>query len=226
MAPIKVIGAAFGRSGTESLRFALDILGYNTHHLKCFFTDPNLDCNGFYDAYLNREEADWDRLFEGYDAATDFSASTFYYDLYKKYPDTKVILTVRSADSWYTSVKNTIFRTAKELPDPKEGTKQFDILRLCKAVCLDGKTFNPEFFLKEEEIKQVYRDHIEEVKKNIPEDQLLVVELGEGWERICKFLGKDVPDVPYPKSNSTAEFIDFFLNKNRPVDIIPVSTKS
>ncbi|KAI9272390.1 P-loop containing nucleoside triphosphate hydrolase protein [Helicostylum pulchrum] len=226
MAPIKVIGAAYGRTGTESLRYALDILGYNTHHMKCFFTDPNLDCDGFYNACHNREEADWDKLLADYDALTDFSAATFYYDLYKKYPDAKVILSVRPVDSWYTSVKNTIFRTIEELPDPEEGSKQFDILRLCKTVCLDGKLFNPESFLKEEEIKQMYRDHIEEVKKNIPEDQLLVVELGEGWERMCKFLGKDVPDVPYPKSNSTAQFIDYFLSQNRPVDIIPLLTKS
>lgn len=189
--------------------------------MKCFFSDPNLDCKGFYDAYQHRVEADWDKLLLDYDAATDFSAASFYYDLYKKYPDAKVILTVRSADSWYTSVKNTIFRTVQELPEPLEGSKQFDILRLCKRVCLDGKLFNPVTFLDEDDIKQMYRDHIEDVKKKIPEDQLLVVELGEGWERICKFLGKDVPDVPYPKSNSTAEFIEFFLNGNRPLNIVP-----
>lgn len=189
--------------------------------MKCFLTDPSMDCNGFYNAYHNREEADWDQLFEGYDAVTDFSAATFYYDLYKKYPDAKVILTVRSADSWYTSIKNTTFWTAKEFPIPDEGTRAFDVARLCKTICLDGKIFDPESFLQEEKIKQLYRDHIEDVKKSIPEDQLLVVELGEGWERICKFLGKDVPDVPYPRSNSTTEFVNFFLNRERTAGVAP-----
>ncbi|GAA5795579.1 P-loop containing nucleoside triphosphate hydrolase protein [Helicostylum pulchrum] len=226
MAPIKVICAGFGRTGTESLRYALNILGYTTHHMKCFFTDPNLDYNGFYHAYKHRDEADWDKLLADYDAVTDFSAATFYYDLHKKYPDAKVILNVRSADSWYNSVKNTLFQTITQLPIPEEGTKQFDILRLCSMVCLDGRVFNPEYFLKEEEIKQLYRDHIEEVKRNIPKEQLLVFELGEGWERVCKFLGKDVPDVPYPKTNTVAEFIDFYLNENRSVSVVPSLAKS
>ncbi|GAA5795576.1 hypothetical protein HPULCUR_000937 [Helicostylum pulchrum] len=160
MAPFKVIGAGFGRTGTESLRFALDILGYNTHHMKCFFNDLSMDCNGFYDAYYNREEADWDRLFEGYDAVTNFSV-TFYYDLYKKYLDAKVTLTVRSDDSWYTFIKNTTFWAAKEFPKPQEGTREFDVLSL---------TQNGLF----------RRDHIEGVKNSIPKDQLLVVELDEG----------------------------------------------
>lgn len=118
--------------------------------MKCFFADPNFDYNGFYHAYKHRDEADWYKLIADYDAVTDFSAATFYYDLHKKYPDAKVILNVRSADSWYNSVKNALFQTITQLPEAKEGTQLFDILRLCSMVCLDDKVFNPEYFLKEE----------------------------------------------------------------------------
>ena len=56
-------------------------------------------------------------------------------------------------------------------------------------------------------MKQLFIDHIEEVKRTVPPERLLVMELGEGWERLCKFLDKKVPDQPYPKANSTQEFI-------------------
>ncbi|GAA5808148.1 hypothetical protein MFLAVUS_001532 [Mucor flavus] len=226
MAPIQVIGAGLGRTGTDSLKFALNILGYNTHHLKCLLTDPTIDTDGFYEAYLNRETADWDHLYKNYDAAVDFSAATFYYDLHKKYPDAKVLLTVRSVDSWYKSIKSSIFRLVTETPKLKEGELGFNMQRLSAAVCMDGHIFDPELFLQEEKIKQMYTDHVAEVKRRIPADQLLVLELGEGWPRLCEFLGKDVPDVPYPSSNSTAEFIDYFVDGNRPDNVLPVPTKA
>lgn len=192
--------------------------------MKCIFIDPSINCDDFYEAYKHRDKADWDKLYANYDAAVDFSAATFYADLFKKYPDAKVLLTVRSADSWYNSVKNTIFRIVQELPTPEPGSVQFSINRICNAICLDGQLFDPESFSQEEKIKQLYLDHIESVKRTIPPDQLLVVELGEGWERICKFLEKDVPSVPYPRANSTEEFIDFFVNGNRPDKIVPKSS--
>ncbi|GAA5799702.1 hypothetical protein HPULCUR_005119 [Helicostylum pulchrum] len=226
MAPIQVIGAGLGRTGTDSLKTALNILGYNTHHLKCLLTDPTLNHDAFFEAYVNRETADWDQLYANYDAAVDFSAATFYYDLHKKYPEAKVLLTVRSADSWYNSVKNTIFRTASQFPMVNEGDVGFSVQRLCAALCMDGHIFNPELFLQEEKLKKMYTDHIADVKARIPADQLLVLELGEGWERLCEFLGKDVPEVPYPTSNSTAEFIEYFINENRPDNVIPISTQA
>ncbi|KAI7897817.1 uncharacterized protein BX663DRAFT_526980, partial [Cokeromyces recurvatus] len=108
MAPLEVIGAGFGRTGTDSLRAALNMLGYKTHHMKCFFEDPELDPDLFYDAYFHRETADWDQLYKDYNAAVDWPTVEFYKELLKKYPKAKVLLTIRSADSWYNSVKNTI----------------------------------------------------------------------------------------------------------------------
>lgn len=127
--------------------------------------------------------------------------------LVEAYPDAKVILTVRSADSWYTSVKNTIWGRGRNppphLPDNPVFQRQIE---MCHALILDG-AFHPDSdaFLDEEAMKKKFVEHNEHVKATIPPDRLLVMELGEGWEHLCAFLGKEVPDVPYPNVNSTKE---------------------
>lgn len=74
------------------------------------------------------------------------------------------------------------------------------------AVVLDGafKT-DSELFKDEELMKKKFNDHNEWVKSFVPADRLLVMELGDGWEKLCPFLGKPIPDEPYPRVNSTQE---------------------
>ncbi|KAI8887638.1 hypothetical protein K501DRAFT_174993 [Backusella circina FSU 941] len=204
MAPLQIIGAGFGRTATDSLHEALNILGYNTHHMKCLFTDPEQNPDDFYNAVQHNSQTDWDRIYAKYDAAVDWPTCTFYKELMLKYPNAKVILTVRSANSWYESVKNTIH--ARHINPTYKGEKVQPYRRMMKAVLLDGVICDAEKFNKEEDVKQMFLDHIEEVKQHVPADKLYVMEIGEGWEGICKFLGKDTPDVPYPRVNSTVDF--------------------
>ncbi|CAO3629773.1 unnamed protein product [Mucor hiemalis] len=213
MAPIKVIGASLGRCGTDSMRVALDMLGYKTHHGTCFLQDPNLSIKKFYEAALDQEHADWDYVYEGFDAAVDWMGSTCYKSLLSKYLDAKVLLTVRSADSWYKSVGNTMMKANVEFAtiDPENPIYYF--YQLTRIVALDGYAFDPKKFADEEYVKKLFNAHIEEVKRVVPADQLLVLELGEGWDRLCHFLGKEVPDVPYPSVNSTAEFVECFIDQ-------------
>ncbi|KAI8372123.1 P-loop containing nucleoside triphosphate hydrolase protein [Blakeslea trispora] len=208
MAPLEVIGGGFGRTGTDSLRLALNRLGYNTFHMKVFMQDPNQKPEDFTHAYYHRDQADWDRIYKDYTAAVDWPSVTFYKDLLKKYPDAKVILTVRDADSWYNSVKNTIFETSQRIliEKPSFPSKDFDkLVEMFELTCLEG-VLDKDKFGQEERIKQIFLDHNEDVKRTVPPEQLLIMELGEGWERLCTFLGKEVPDEPYPKVNSTEEF--------------------
>ncbi|GAA5813073.1 hypothetical protein MFLAVUS_006540 [Mucor flavus] len=208
MAPLEVIGAGWGRTGTDSLRIALNTLGYNTHHMKSFFADPSLDTDDFYNAYRHRDEADWDKLYENYSAAVDWPTCTFYKDLMVKYPNAKVLLTTRTPESWYKSVINTIASpTLIEKTTPK-------LRKMIDTVCIDGLFNDPVRLADKEKVEALFTDHINEVKAYVPADRLLVLELGEGWERLCKFLGKEVPDTPYPSSNSTEEFKKIIQEKN------------
>jgi hypothetical protein len=179
--------------------------------MKAFFMDPTADTEDFYNAYHHRDEADWDRIYQNYSAAVDWPTCTFYKDLMVKYPEAKVILTVRSADSWYKSVKNTIHIAAtKPTPDDPKLQK---FKKMVYDVCAHGTIMDPIKFQDEEAIKLDFVEHNEEVKRYVPADRLLVLELGEGWERLCKFLGKEIPDAPYPSSNSTEEFINSQMPK-------------
>ncbi|KAG2211849.1 hypothetical protein INT47_004536 [Mucor saturninus] len=205
MAPLKVIGAGYGRTGTDSLRIALNTLGYNTYHTRVLFSDPTTDTDDFLNAFHHREEADWDKIYENYSAAVDWPSCTFYQDLIMKYPEAKVILTERSAESWYKSVKNTVHAALiASAADPKHDKFR----RMVTDVCVDGVLNDPIRFEDEEAVKAMFVKHNEGVKKFVPKENLLIMQLGEGWERLCEFLGKEVPDIPYPRVNSTQEFQD------------------
>ncbi|KAJ8655709.1 hypothetical protein O0I10_008594 [Lichtheimia ornata] len=225
MAPLEVIGAGYGRTGTDSLRIALNTLGYSTHHMRVIYwgqTNPD----DFKNAYENPEEpVDWDNVYEGFNAAVDWPTATFIKRLVKYYPDAKIILTERDPDSWYKSAKNSIFKIA-HIPDGENTPDHIRRVRaMSRKVNLDGAFEDPELFADEEAIKRRFVEHNEWVKANVPPEQLLVMQLGEGWERLCKFLNKPVPKEPYPHVNTTAELLANVdenglksLNVGRPAD--------
>lgn len=124
----------------------------------------------------------------------------------EKYPEAKVILTERSADSWYTSVKNSIYKIAQmELPEQVPQHVK-DNAKMISTIVLDGAFGDkPGLFEDEALMKQKFLDHNAWVKANVPADRLLVMQTSElNWEDLCRFLGKDVPNEPFPRANTTA----------------------
>ncbi|KAI8393798.1 P-loop containing nucleoside triphosphate hydrolase protein [Radiomyces spectabilis] len=208
MAPLEVIGAGFGRTGTQSLKEALNTLGYNTMHMTSFIADPTLDPTIFKDAYMDKDKpVDWDQAYKGFTAAVDWPTCLFYKELMAKYPNAKFILTMRDADSWYKSIKNTIHPRVRDVlaggDHPEHLVRMVDMVA---TVELDGAHRDPALFANEDEMKRRFMKHNEEVQRTIPAERLLILQLGEGWDRLCRFLNKPVPKVPYPSSNSTEKF--------------------
>ncbi|CAO3638378.1 unnamed protein product [Cunninghamella blakesleeana] len=205
--PLEVIGAGFGRTSTHSLYLALEILGYKTHHMVKLFANPDEDPEVWTRAYDDpNHEDEWEKVYGKYQAAVDFPTCSFYKELSERYPDAKVILTVRSAESWFKSAHNTIFKQIKDGTDHLTGHRK-KIAEMCKHTFFDGlmekdldKLYDEEYMCK------VFNDHVEEVKNTIPKERLLVMNMGDGWGPLCEFLGKPIPNEPYPVSNSTAEF--------------------
>ena len=106
---LSVIGAGFGRTGTESMKLALEALGLGPcHHMKEGL--PNPEQISLWRAVARGEPADWDQIFEGYRSAVDWPAAHYWRELAAHYPDAKVVLTVRSPESWYASMENTILK--------------------------------------------------------------------------------------------------------------------
>lgn len=212
--PLKVIGVGFGRTGTHSLKLALEKLGYSKcYHMEELIMHHPHKISYWEDARLDKE-INWEELFEGYQAAVDFPANAHYKKYLEIYPDAKFILTVRDPESWYNSFNNTIIKQSK--PSLSQ------ILSMSLKMMYDKKTrerlkvfkFNGQYlktwFPNGFEDKAGAIDHFnnwnEEVRKTIPKDQLLEFDSRDGWKPLCDFLGKPVPDEPYPRSNTTADF--------------------
>lgn len=204
---MKLIGAGFGRTGTKSLQAALEELGSRRcYHMTTVMENPE-HVGLWYDAAIGKP-VDWKRLFQGYEATVDWPACTFYKQLMEAFPDAKVLLSVRDPEKWYESARTTIYGGMRAFP--------FSVLkhvlpparrasRMADAIIWDG-TFKGRFEDKQFAI-DVFNQHIEDVKKHVPADRLLVYEVKEGWEPLCRFLGVEVPkDKPFPRLNETADF--------------------
>src|SRR5436309_15782365 len=113
---MKVIGAGFGRTGTLSVKAALEELGFGPcyHMVEVFDKPRHVE---LWQAAAEGKPIDWDELFAGYNAAVDWPACTFYQQLMQAYPAAKVLLTVREPQSWYESTKNTIYPASRMSPD-------------------------------------------------------------------------------------------------------------
>lgn len=198
---MKVIGAGFGRTGTFSLKAALEMLGLGPcYHMVEVFEHP--EHVPVWQAAADGLPVDWRALFSGYGSAVDWPVCTFYDQLMDVYPEAKVVLTVRDAEKWHTSVMNTIApKNNRETDDPVVLAQR----RMTTSVMWQG-TFHGRLDDKQYAI-DVFRQHVAEVKKRVPSDRLLVFEVSQGWEPLCGFLGIPVPaDTPFPRLNDTASF--------------------
>jgi hypothetical protein len=196
---LRVIGAGFGRTGTVSLKLALEMLGLAPcHHMTEVFAHP--EQVPFWDRAAQGEAMNWDEVFSSYRASCDWPSCAFYKELAVRYPEAKVILTLRDPKAWYKSVTATILRSMHK-PEPG----QQGLPGIFGPLLIGEKTFGNDF--SEAHMIDVFERHNAEVKRTIPSDRLLVFEAQDGWAPLCEFLGVPVPGVPYPRANSTDEFL-------------------
>jgi hypothetical protein len=210
---MKIIGAGFGRTGTTSLKAALEALGFGpSYRLDEVFKHP--EQVAFWEAARRGERVDWEGFFAGYGLAVDWPAFSFYGELMEAFPEAPVILTVRNPGRWYESVRSTIYGIHKLSAGPAPVRLAFalaglfapavtDIARLADAILWDG-LFDGRFEDRSYAIEMFHR-HNEEVRRRVPPERLLVYDVKEGWAPLCDFLGVEVPDEPFPHLNHTRE---------------------
>lgn len=189
---------------------------YNAHHMLSLIGDPDCDPSMFERAFDDPKSVDWDKIYEGYDTAMDWPTVAFWETLSEKYPDAKIILTVRDAESWYGSATKTIFSRIMQEEYTIEGYPPHYIrcANMARKIAMDGTFGGPKNMRDKDAICKIFNEHVEYVKNKVPADRLLVLELGAGWEPLCAFLGKPVPDMPYPTSNSAEEFTQTMAERN------------
>lgn len=191
---LAVIGAGFGRTGTLSLKLALEQLGFAPcYHMVEVLKTP--ETVALWDAAADGA-ADWARIFAGYEATVDWPGATFWRELAEAYPGAKVILTVRDEEAWFASTQATIFQQRYDAsPDPFHKM-------VAKVI---GRLFDQDLHDKAR-VLDVYRRHNASVQRTIAADRLLVYNAAEGWAPLCRFLGVAAPDAPFPRVNSKDDF--------------------
>lgn len=211
---LQVLALGLPRTGSSSIAAALTTLGYND-----VLHGTNIDSPEFW-SIVNRAadssfatlptytgkpftREEWDELFGDSEAATDV-ASIFATQLIEAYPEAKVILVIRDFDTWYGSIETAV-RIYWSFPSQLA----FNYL---------GQFFDPFFgqaikkimtgFLEYTSISTfprkariLYDQHHCRIRQRVPPSQLLEYRMGEGWEPICDFLEKPLPNVPFPKLN-------------------------
>lgn len=192
---LRVVGAGVGRTGTMSLKLALErLLGGRCYHMIEVFGQP--EHVAAWEAAGRGEMPDWERLFEGYDAAVDWPAAAFWPELSAAFPDAVVVLSTRSdGDAWWRSASETIFTATRGAPD--------DFRAMWESV--SGSRFTDRWQEREAAIEG-YQRHNDEVRREVPADRLLEWQPGDGWEPLCAALGLPVPDEPFPHANTTDDF--------------------
>lgn len=191
---LRVIGAGFGRTGTESMKLALEMLGLGPcHHMKEVIAHPGQ--TRVWRSIAQGNEPNWHEAFAGYSSAVDWPSAYFWRELSEHYPGAKILLTVRSPESWYASMEKTIFKSLTENTDRASvGVK------LIAERVFGGRLDDRDHAIS------IYEKNTAEVQAAFSKDRLLTYNIGDGWESLCRFLCRPIPDSPYPRSNSTEEF--------------------
>jgi hypothetical protein len=198
---LQVIGAGMGRTGTVSLKAALERLGFDPcHHM---FEVPNHpEQIPIWNRVADGETIDWDEIYAPYKATVDWPGAFFYAELAERYPDAKVILTTRDPQSWYDSISNTVFKVQESMGFTKKLAADNPVR--FSGIIISEKTFG--FDLSREHATAVFERRNPEVRRRIAPDRLLEYNVTDGWERLCDFLRVQAPDEPFPRANTRDDF--------------------
>ena len=197
---LRVVGAGVGRTGTLSLKLALErLLGEPCYHMMEVFNHP--DHVPMWHAAAVGDPPDWDRLFDGYVAGVDWPVGAFWRELMAAYPDALVLLSTRKdAATWFRSGSDTIF---KHLDGPvPEGMEEWRAM----VEAMFRRNFGDIALGDAAAMTAAYERHNADVRAGVPADRLLDWQPGDGWEPICTALDLPVPDEPFPHVNTTEEF--------------------
>lgn len=199
---IKVIGAGVGRTGSYSLKLALNALDFGPcHHMEEVALNLPVQLPLWQAAVAGRP--DWQTIYSGYESAVDWPTARFFRELNAAYPEAKFILGYRNPRSWAESFSQTIYKLISEADQAPEHLQEW--LAMARKVIL--QTGIPEG-ADVAQLEAAFVAHGEAVKAEIPAERLLVYEVKEGWEPLCAFLEVPVLDAPFPRTNDRSEFWD------------------
>ena len=205
---IEVIGAGFGRTGTLSLKTALETLGFGP----CYHMYEMLQHVDHATSWRRAAEGEVDGLhtaLASYRSTVDWPGCAFWRELVAEFPSAPVVLSVRPSARWYASFRETVgaVLAAGQVEDPSTVPPEFsDVVAVRDGIVRD-RSFGPQFDLEDEAaVMAAYHAHNQAVRTELPADRLLEFDVAEGWAPLCRFLDVPVPDVPFPRANDRDQF--------------------
>jgi hypothetical protein len=209
---LTIVGSGFGRTGTLSLKNALEQLGFGPcHHMAEVFANP--DHVPRWQATAAGRPVDWHEVFAGYRSQVDWPGAHVWRELAAAFPEAKVVHSVRPEESWWNSFSRTIGKLLgiyRQMSFPPHVRAMLD----AAEEMIGRQTFGGKFG-KRGAALAAYRRRTEQVRGAIPPKRLLVFDVAEGWVPLCRFLDVPVPSDPFPRLNSTAEFWQHFGGEPR-----------
>jgi hypothetical protein len=200
---LQVIGPGFGRTGTLSLKHALEILGFGPcHHMEEVFNNPGQVPH--WQAVAAGRPVMWDDVFAGYRSQVDWPGAHPWRELAAAYPDARIVLSVRPEEAWWKSFSATI-GALRDAPERTMMPPHIDAMLDAGFELIENQTFGCAVTDRDGALR-AYRKRIENVRAAFPPERLLVFDVTEGWEPLCAFLGRPVPDVPFPRTNAKEDF--------------------
>ncbi|KAJ1333239.1 Sulfotransferase domain-containing protein [Microdochium nivale] len=221
---VQVIGAGFSRTGTVSMQMALEILlkGPVLHGGTQLITREDAYCTSWLSAFQARNAGDHKKTLKhvrdatrGFVGTTDQPTIDFIPELIELYPDAKVVLVRRDPDAWWRSAqslgKQVTLHWLRYAMAPIPGWRRLphiidecaeSMYRLSRRERPDGSGL--ETTAEATAGPHVLANYYEYVRAATPKGQLLEMELRDGWEPLCEFLGVPVPNQPFPRANDTA----------------------
>ncbi|CAB9528398.1 expressed unknown protein [Seminavis robusta] len=227
--PMLVIGAGLPRTGTASFQEAMERLGLHCYNM--FVMRNSQGHVDIWHEHLVDHTLSFDGLVDhivasGYSATVDVPMAFKYKDLAKRYPQAKVVLTVRSeepsvaAEAWSNSVTATIF---KEIPILESVPFRWIPVVHKTRLYLEAMYREVQFPLhNSHELAGFYNPWNQQVIDTIPSENLLIFRAADGWRPLCEFLANVSQDVeqnchgllsshePYPFVNDATKLKALF----------------
>jgi len=198
---IQLVGVGLGRTGTMSLKLALEqLLGGTCHHMMEVFGHP--DEVPVWDAAMHGEAVDFPELLDGYCAIVDYPGAAVWRELTSAFPDAPVLLSTRSsAQVWWDSASSTIFPSTQRPADGDDFSQQH---RAMIQAMFDRSLGVPVD--DAEGAMAAYDAHNAAVRAEIAPERLFEYQPGDGWGPLCAALGLPEPSEPFPHTNTREEF--------------------
>lgn len=192
---LQAIGAGLPRTGTASLKTALELLlDARCYHMREIPGHP-FDVGAAWRDVLRGQPPDWEALYAGFVAAVDWPTAMYWRELAACYPNAPVILSVREdAEAWWQSADATILPVARN-PEAWGAGPRNDLVELLQR--FTGR----EDWDDHHALMDCYDAHVAAVRGGIPSERLVEWRPGDGWEPLCQALGVPVPESAFPWSN-------------------------